>query len=69
MKTMRAYKTITGETLRISANHSKRTFTICTAVGKYRTFRLSKEEFNSCLNNTGQDWNEFLRSSDYYEVR
>ena len=66
---MITFKTNLGETLKISANHSKRTFTIRTDVAKYRTIRLSKEEFNSCLNNTGQDWRIFLRSSDYYKVR
>ena len=66
---MKEYKTNLGETLKISANHSKRTFTIRTDVAKYRTIRLSKEEFQSCLNNTGQDWKQFLRSSDYYKVR
>ena len=66
---MKTFKTNLGETLKISANHSKRTFTIRTDVAKYRTIRLSKEEFNSCLNNTGQDWRIFLRSSDYYKVR
>ena len=69
MKPMKEYKTITGETLKISANHSKRTFTIRTDVAKYRTIRLSKDEFNSCLNNTGQDWRIFLRSNDYYKVK
>ena len=66
---MKTYKTNLGETLKISANHSKRTFTIRTDIAKYRTIRLSKDEFNSCLNNTGQDWRQFLRSSDYYKVR
>ena len=66
---MKTFKTNLGETLKISANHSKRTFTIRTDVAKYRTIRLSKEEFISCLNNTGQDWRIFLRSSDYYKVR
>ena len=66
---MKTFKTNLGETLKISANHSKRTFTIRTDVAKYRTIRLSKEEFQSCLNNTGQDWRQFLRSSDYYKVR
>ena len=66
---MKTYKTNLGETLKISANHSKRTFTIRTDVAKYRTIRMSKEEFQSCLNNTGQDWRVFLRSSDYYKVR
>ena len=66
---MKTYKTNLGETLKISANHSKRTFTIRTDVAKYRTIRLSKEEFQSCLNNTGQDWKQWLRSSDYYKVR
>ena len=66
---MKTFKTNLGETLKISANHSKRTFTIRTDVAKYRTIRLSKEEFNSCLDNTGQDWRVFLRSGDYYKVR
>ena len=67
---MKTFKTNLGETLKISANHSKRTFTIRTDVAKYRTIRLPKEEFNSCLNNTVQDWNFFLRKgADYYKVR
>ena len=66
---MKTYKTNLGETLKISANHSKRTFTIRTDVAKYRTIRLSKDEFNSFLNNTGQDWRQFLRINDYYKVR
>ena len=66
---MKTLTTNLGETLKISANHSKRTFTIRTDVAKYRTIRLSKDEFNSCLNNTGQDWWIFLKSNDYYKVR
>ena len=66
---MKTLTTNLGETLKISANHSKRTFTIRTDYAKYRTIRLSKEEFQSCLNNTGQDWRVFLRSGDYYKVR
>ena len=67
---MNTFTTNLGEVLRISANHSKRTFTIRTDVAKYRTIRLSKEEFNSCLNNTVQDWKFFLRKGDdYYKVR
>ena len=59
---MKTFTTNLGETLKISANHSKRTFTIRTDVAKYRTIRLSKEEFNSCLDNTGQDWRIFCYS-------
>ena len=66
---MKTFTTNLGETLKISVNHSKRTFTIRTDVAKYRTIRLSKEEFQSCLNNTGQDWRQWLRSDDYYKVK
>jgi arsenate reductase-like glutaredoxin family protein len=66
---MKTLLTTTGRKLKISANHSKRAFTIVTDVVKYKTTRLSKEEFNSCLNNTGQDWQNFLKySPDYYKV-
>lgn len=67
---MKTFKTNLGETLKISVNHSKRTFTIRTDVAKYRTVRLGKEEFNSYLNNTVQDWRFFLRrGDDYYKVK
>ena len=36
---------------------------------KYRTIKLSIEEFQSELNNTENDWNQFLKSSDYYIVK
>lgn len=60
--------------IKTTANYSNRTFTIRTYIdgkfsSKYRTIKLSKDEFQSCLNNTENDWNDFLKSSDYYEVQ
>jgi len=53
----------------VRENHSKRTFTIKTESGKYRTIKMSKDEFNSSLHNTGNDWQHFLNSSsDYYKL-
>ncbi len=60
-------KTITGRQIQVSANHIKRTFTIRTDVAKYRTLPMSKEEFESCLNNTGNDWQNFLKSNYYFK--
>ncbi|RHJ76137.1 hypothetical protein DW103_17280 [Parabacteroides sp. AM08-6] len=62
-------KTITGREINVKANHSKRTFTIRVEGSKYRTVQLSKEEFNSCLHNTSNDWANFLKSDDYYLVK
>ena len=62
-------KTITGRTIKVKANHSKRTFTIRTESAKFRTIRLDKEDFESNLNNTPNDWQTFLNlTSDYYKV-
>jgi hypothetical protein len=62
-------KTITGRTLKVKPNHSKRTFTIRTESAKYRTTRMSKEDFESELNNTANDWQTFLNlTTDYYKV-
>lgn len=62
-------KTITGRTIKEKANHSKRTFTIRTESAKFRTIRLDKEDFESNLNNTPNDWQTFLNlTSDYYKV-
>jgi len=62
------------ETIKATANYSKRTFTLrCYQGGvmyaKYRTIQLSEEEFNSCEYNTNNDWYYFLTSSDYYKVK
>ena len=63
------FKTNLGETIKVSANYSKRHFTIKTESGKYRTTPMTKEEFTSCLNNTGQDWRQFLLGcGDYYKI-
>ena len=55
------------------ANEKKRTFTIRklqkgSVFLKYRTIRLSKEEFESCKNNTQNDWEQFLKTDAYYRV-
>lgn len=60
--------------IKVTANESSRTFTIRTYAdgklsNKYRTIKLSKEEFQSEINNTENDWKEFLKSSDYYLVK
>jgi hypothetical protein len=55
-------------------NESQRTFTLRILyangdLAKYRTIRMSKDEFNSCIYNTQNDWLQFLKSDDYYQVR
>ena len=62
------------ETIRATPNYSKRTFTLrCYQGGvmyaKYRTVKLSKEEFQSCEYNTNNDWYDFFKSDDYYVVK
>lgn len=54
----------------VKANYSARTLTIRKNGSKYRTNRLSKEEFNYySLHATINDINDFLRnSSDYFVV-
>ena len=63
-------KTITGREINVKPNYSKRTFTIRTQDFKYRTMQMDKEEFNSALHWTANDWQEFLnRTDEYYLVR
>ena len=62
------------ETLKVKANQAKRTFTIRKYIdgvlfAKYRTYPVSREDFESDENNTERDWADFLRTSnDYYKV-
>ena len=63
------HKTISDRLFRITSNKSKRTFTIVTESAKYRTLPMSKEEFNHADRFwTGNDWQQFLKTNDYYKV-
>lgn len=55
--------------MNITANKAKRTFTIRKNGSKYRTTRMSKQEFETCLYNTLSDWDNFLKSNQYYIVK
>jgi hypothetical protein len=66
---MTTYTTITGREIKVSSNQSKKTFTIKTESGKYRTLQMSSQEFNSADRNwTGNDWQNFLKTDEYYKV-
>lgn len=69
MSTFKTFTTISGREIKVRANESMRHFTIVTKSGRYRTYKLSKDEFNSCKNNTGNDWQQYLSSNDYYTVK
>lgn len=66
---MKVLTSITGREFKISSNKSDRTFTIKVDGSVYRTNRMSHEEFNSELNNTGNDWAQFMKTDDYYKVK
>lgn len=66
---MKILTTITGRKIKVSSNQSKRTFTIRTESGKYRTLPMSKAEFRSAEHNTGNDWQQFLKTDEYYPVK
>lgn len=69
MSTFKSFATISGREIKVRSNSAKRHFTIITEAAKYRTVQLSKKEFDSCLNNTGNDWQQFLNSGDdYYKL-
>ena len=65
-------KTITGRQIEVSVN-SDLTFDITVdgdtdAPTVYRTNEMSIEEFDSCQMNTANDWQQFLKSDDYYKL-
>lgn len=68
MKT-RELTTITGGVIKVTPNNSKRTFTLRTDGAKYRTIRMSREEFEGAKYWTGNDWSQFLKTDEYYPVR
>lgn len=67
---MYTVKSIAGRVFRLSFNNSKRTVTIRTDSGfKYRSYPLSKEEFQSVGFWTGNDVQNFLKTDEYYKVK
>lgn len=55
---------------RVSRNEVLRRFTIYKECGaKYRTLPMSKEEFEINDNNTLNDWNQFLKTEEYFKMR
>jgi hypothetical protein len=61
-------KTITGIEITAKSNQKNRTFTIRKEGLKFRTDKMSKEEFSSNENNTANDWQDFLRYSNSYFI-
>ena len=62
-----------NEVIRVTANQSKRTFTIRKSYPdgtkvKYRTIKMSQEDFDNEEFNTVNDWKQFLKSDEYYKV-
>jgi hypothetical protein len=69
MKTFETLKTRTGRILKVNCNHNKRHYTIKTDNSVFRTYKMSKDEFSEASYRTGNDWNDFLKYGDYYEVK
>ena len=69
MSTFKILTMITGRKIKVRENIYKRYYTIVTDSGKYRTFPMNKDEFNSASYWTGQDWQTFLNSNDYFSVK
>lgn len=66
-------KQVKKSQIRVTPNHSKRTFTIreylCNgATLKFRTIPFSRNEFESMLYNTEEDWHQFLKTDAYYRI-
>jgi hypothetical protein len=69
MSTFTTLQCNAGE-IKVRSNASKRTYTIITTNGaKYRTYPMSKDDFNNASYMTGNDWANFLKSNDYYAVK
>jgi hypothetical protein len=62
-------KTISGRELKVTSNVKERTFRIKTESATFKTIRMSNQEFNNASYWTGNDWQAFLRTNDYYQIK
>lgn len=68
--TFKEFTTISGRSIFVRPNYSKRVFTIKTESGKFKTYKLDENSFNENLFNTGNDWQNYLRTSpDIFSVK
>jgi len=68
--TFRKFVTISGREISVRPNFSKKVFTIKTEAATYRTYKLSGREFDENLFNSGNDWQNFLKTSqDYFSIK
>ena len=68
-KAMKTLTTITGREIKVSSNKFKRTFTLRTNGIKYRTLPMPKDEFLHAEYWTGNDWNQFFKTDEYFIVK
>ena len=68
LETLRSFITYQGE-MKITPNHSKRTFTIRYRGNKYRTTRMSKAEFEDAMYNMPSDWRDYIRNNECLIVK
>ena len=55
--------------MKATQNKSARTYTLRVNGSKYRTTRMSKQEFENAYYWTENDWNQFLKTDEYYKVK
>jgi hypothetical protein len=60
-----------SNSIKVTSNKSKRTYTIYKDGVKYRTVKLSKEEFENFAYHTDGDWRNFFReyAGWYYIIK
>ena len=63
------------EIYKVTPNFGKRTFTIRIqnldgkTIFKYKTIVFDQEEFDSMEFNTQCDWNNFMKTDEYYHIK
>jgi hypothetical protein len=68
--TIREYTTISGRTILVRPNFSKRVFTIQTESNTFKTYKLDENSFNYNLFNTANEWENYLRTStDIFAIK
>ena len=68
--TFRQYTTNSGLTIFVRPNYSKRVFSIKGDFGTFKTYKLSENNFNYNLFNTGNEWENYLITSpDIFAVK
>lgn len=67
--TFKILMTYSGTEIKVRGNERQRVFTLKKHGSTYKMYPMNKQEFEDTQYWTGNDWNQFFKTNEYYPVK